>query len=89
MVKLRKYEDAVPILWRGAEINKKDPGVHYQLFLAFFRLKKKAEADQELAAFKELDAVNKHAPTVLGNSAKAGTSNETETLPPLPVTATG
>ena len=89
LVKVKKYEEALPILRRGAELNKKDPGVHYQLFLALSRLKRKAEADQELARFKELDEANKHAPTALGTSAKTGSANETDTLPPLPAIATG
>jgi Flp pilus assembly protein TadD len=89
LVKVKKYEEALPILRRGAELNKKDPGVHYQLFLAFSRLKRKAEADQELTTFKELDEANRHAPTALGNSAKTGSANETEALPPLPAIATG
>lgn len=89
LVKLKKYEEALPILRRGAQLNKKDPGVHYQLFLALARLKRKAEADQELATFKELDEANKHAPTPMGSSAKAGSANETDTLPPLPAIATG
>ena len=89
LVKLKKYEEAVPVLRRGAELNKKDPGVHYQLFLAYSRLRRKAEADDELARFKQLDVANSHAPTPLGSSPKAGTANETEVLPPLPVTASG
>ena len=45
---------------RGAEtLNAKDPGVHYQLFLALSRLKKTEEAKRELAAFKQLDGAQK------------------------------
>ena len=89
LVKLKKYDEALPILRRGAELNKKDPGVHYQLFLAYSRLRRKAEADQELAAFKQLDEASRRAATPLGMTVKAGPANETEALPPLPSAASG
>jgi hypothetical protein len=45
---------------RAAEaLNAKDPGVHYQLFLALSRLKKTEEARRELAAYKQLDGAQK------------------------------
>jgi hypothetical protein len=47
------------------ELNDKDPGVHYQLFLAYSRLRRKDEADKELAEFKRLDEVNRHGATPL------------------------
>jgi tetratricopeptide (TPR) repeat protein len=84
LVKLRRYEEALPLLTRGAELNAKDPGVHYQLFLAYSRLKKKEEADRELAEFKRLDEVNKHGVTALGTMEK-----DPESLPPLPTKASG
>ena len=65
LVKLRRYEEALPLLNRGVELNSKDPGVHYQLFLAYSRLKKKDEAERELAEFKRLDEVNRHGATPL------------------------
>jgi len=83
LVKLKRYDEAVPLLTRGVELNDKDPGVHYQLFLAYSRLKRKDEADKELAEFKRLDEVNRHGATPL-MSTKDG-----EALPPLPVTAAG
>jgi Flp pilus assembly protein TadD len=89
LVKLKRYDEAVPILCRGAELNKKDPGVHYQLFLAYSRLRRKAEADEELATFKQLDETNRHAATPLGMTVKAGPANETEALPPIPAAASG
>jgi hypothetical protein len=58
--------------------------VHYQLFLAYSRLKKKDEADRELAEFKRLDEGSRHGATRLMTPAKDG-----EALPPLPVTAAG
>ena len=89
LVKLKKYKEALPILLRGAELNKKDPGVHYQLFLAYSRLGKKAEADEELALFKRLDEVSRHGTTPLGMTVKAGPANETEALPPLSSAVSG
>ncbi len=71
-MKLRRYEEAVPLLTRGVEFNAKDPGVHYQLFLAYSRLKKKDEADRELAEFKRLDEVNRHGATPLGADVNEG-----------------
>jgi tetratricopeptide (TPR) repeat protein len=84
LVKLRRYEEAVPLLTRGVELNAKDPGVHYQLFLAYSRLKKQGEADRELAEFKRLDEGNRHEATPMGVPLKDG-----ETLPPLPSAASG
>jgi tetratricopeptide (TPR) repeat protein len=81
---LRRYEEAVPLLTRGVELNAKDPGVHYQLFLAYSRLKKKDEADRELAEFKRLDEGNRHGETPMGVQLKEG-----ESLPPLPTAASG
>jgi tetratricopeptide (TPR) repeat protein len=83
LVTLKRYEEAVPLLTRGIELNAKDPGVHYQLFLAYSRLKRKDEADKELAEFKRLDEVNRHGATPL-TPMKDG-----ESLPPLPVVAAG
>jgi len=74
----------LPLLTRGVELNTKDPGVHYQLFLAYSRLNRKQDADRELAEFKKLDDVNKHGATAIGVPAKDG-----ETLPPLSTNASG
>ena len=71
------------MLTRGVELNDKDPGIHYQLFLAYSRLKRKVDADKEVAEFKRLDEVNQHGATPL-MSTKDG-----EALPPLPVSAAG
>ena len=59
LVKTQRYEDAIPILLRGVALNTKFPGIHYQLFLAYSRLKRKAEASQELEIFKRLDEERK------------------------------
>jgi hypothetical protein len=73
----------LPLLKRGVELNDRDPGIRYQLFLAYSRLKQKDEADKELAEFKRLDEVNRHAATPLGSAM------EGEALPPLPAAASG
>ena len=86
-MKLRRYDEALPLLQRGVELNDKDPGIRYQLFLAYSRLKRKDEADRELAEFKRLDEVNRHGATPLGQTMKPGM--EGETLPPLPAAASG
>jgi predicted Zn-dependent protease len=89
LVKLRKYDEALPVLQRGAGLNKQDPGVHYQLFLAYSRLRRKTEADKELAIFKALDEANRHGTTALGMATKTGADGETETLPPIPSVIAG
>ena len=48
-----------------------DPGVHYQLFLAYSRLSRKADADRELETFKRLDEARKAAEAGMP-SAQAG-----------------
>jgi hypothetical protein len=52
-------------------------------------LKKTDEAKRELAEFKRLDEVNRHAATPLGDSAKNPAGMEVEPLPPLPATVSG
>ena len=47
------------MLERGAGLSKIDPGVHYQLFTAYSRLKRKSDADHELALFKQLEEARK------------------------------
>ena len=55
----KKYGDSVKVLERGAELIKTDPGIHYQLFLAYSRLKQKEKANAALAEFKRLEALTK------------------------------
>jgi hypothetical protein len=76
------------LLKRGIELNDKDPGIRYQLFLAYSRLRRKDEAEKELAEFKRLDEVNRHGATPLATT-KTGAEMEGETLPPLPAAASG
>jgi tetratricopeptide (TPR) repeat protein len=59
LVRLKRYSDALPLLERGARLAGQDPGVHYQLFLAYSRLGRRGEADRELAKFKELEEARK------------------------------
>ena len=58
----QRYEAALPILTHAAMLKPNNPGVHYQLFMAFSRLKRKDEADRELAVFKQLDEARKSRP---------------------------
>jgi tetratricopeptide (TPR) repeat protein len=60
LVKQRRYDEAIPILERGAMLNARYPGIHYQLFLALSRLKRKEEADRELVIFKQLEEASKN-----------------------------
>ena len=55
LLRLKRVDEAVQILERGAELNKKDPGVRYQLFLAYSRLKQKDKAEANFAEFKRLE----------------------------------
>ena len=59
LVRLRRYDEALPILEHGSTLNQDDPGVHYQLFIAYSRLKRKPDADRELARFKQLEELRK------------------------------
>jgi tetratricopeptide (TPR) repeat protein len=60
LIKQRRYDEAIPILERGAILNARYPGIHYQLFLALSRLKRKEEADRELVLFKQLEEASKN-----------------------------
>src|SRR6266851_4257365 len=62
LVKSRKYDQALPILEHAAALKPNNPAVHYQLFMALSRLKRKDDADRELATFKELDEARKARP---------------------------
>jgi len=59
LIRGRRYDEALTLLKRGADITPDDPGVHYQLFLIYSRLKQKPDADRELAVFKKLDEARK------------------------------
>jgi len=54
LVKTNRYADALPVLQRAAEINSNHPELHYQIFLALSRLKRKSEAERELEIYKQL-----------------------------------
>ena len=69
LVRLKRYDEALTLLKRGAEMSKEDPGVQYQLFLVYSRLKLKPEADAALVQFKKLEAERKS-----GESGMAGSS---------------
>jgi tetratricopeptide (TPR) repeat protein len=59
LVRLKRYEEAVVILERAATMSATDPGIHYQLFTAYTRLKRKPDAERELAIFKRLEEARK------------------------------
>ncbi|MDH3494788.1 MAG: tetratricopeptide repeat protein, partial [Acidobacteriota bacterium] len=78
LVREKRVNEALPILLRGTEIGKNDPGIFYQLFIAYSRLKQKAKADTAFAEFKRLEEA-------LKPSAGSATSVETNrNLPKLP-----
>ncbi len=54
LVKTNRYAEALPLLQRAAKINPNRVEVHYQLYLALSRLKRKTDADHELEIYKQL-----------------------------------
>ena len=74
LVRLKRYEEALPILERGVPLGKNDPGIHYQLFIAYSRLKRKDDAERELIRFKSLEEARKRGET--------GMSEKDELPPP-------
>ena len=59
LVRTHRYGEALPILQHAAALRGNDPDVHYQLFLALSRLKRKEEADREFAIYKRLSEEQK------------------------------
>jgi len=57
LVKDRRFEEAIPVLQLAATLST-NPDIHYQLFLAYSRTKRKAEAAHELEEFKKLTGKN-------------------------------
>jgi hypothetical protein len=72
------------VLQRGVILNDKDPGIRYQLFLAYSRLKRKDEGEHELAVFRQLDEATKHAATPLGQGRRGVATAATEAPAILP-----
>jgi tetratricopeptide (TPR) repeat protein len=62
LVKSRRYEDSLAILKHAAGLRPKNASVHYQMFIALSRLKRKEEAQRELATFNQLDEERKAQP---------------------------
>ncbi|HQU82348.1 MAG TPA: tetratricopeptide repeat protein [Pyrinomonadaceae bacterium] len=54
LVKEQKFTEALPILQKVSTLIPDDADIHYQLFLTYTRLKRKADADKEFALFKKL-----------------------------------
>ena len=59
LVRLKRYDEGIQVLQGSAAMNPADPGVHYQLFIALSRLKRKEEAQRELEIFQRLESVRK------------------------------
>ena len=62
LVKSKRYEAALLILRHAASLNPKNASAHYQMFIALSRLKRKEEAQGELAIFNQLDEERKAKP---------------------------
>jgi len=71
----KKFSEAVPILERGVMLSKDDPGVRYQLFIAYSRLKQKEKADVVFAEFKRLEKAF---------NVGSGSSTSADKVPDLP-----
>jgi hypothetical protein len=82
---LKRYEEAVPLLESAARMSNNDPGIHYQLFTAYSRLKRKTDAERELALFKQLEETRKKEEGMSGGSATEETNPPAAPLP-LPAT---
>ena len=54
LAKQQKFVETLPLLQRASRILPENAEVHYQLFLTYSRLGRKADADQELEIFKRL-----------------------------------
>jgi hypothetical protein len=59
LVHAKRYDEAIPVLLAAMQIRPRDPGTHYQLFIAYARLKQSGDADRELKLFKQYDAESK------------------------------
>lgn len=59
LVRTRRFDEAITALQGAMSIRPRDPGVHYQLFISYSRLKQKEAADRELALFKQYEAERK------------------------------
>jgi Flp pilus assembly protein TadD len=54
LFKTNRSAESLTYFQTAAKIKADNPDVHYQLFLIYTRLKRKAEADQEFKLFKQL-----------------------------------
>ena len=59
LVKQQNFLEALPLLQTASEILPESAEVHYQLFLTYSRLDRKADARQELEMFKRLSQEGK------------------------------
>jgi len=82
LVKSRRYAEALPVLEHAVTLKPNNPGVHYQIFMALSRLKRKDDADHELAVFKQLDEARKARPRIEGDTDDDDAENPSSTSPP-------
>jgi tetratricopeptide (TPR) repeat protein len=80
-VKRRQYEEAVNRLRRVIEKNPTHTQAHYQLFLAYSRLKQAAPAAEQLAEFKRLQELEKQVTQERITDEKLRTLRMTSQLP--------
>ena len=62
LLRSQRYDQALLTLQHAAALKPGNPSVHYQLFMALSRLKRKDEAQHELTTFKQLDEARKARP---------------------------
>ncbi len=72
----KKYKEALQILERGVELSNEDPGIRYQLFLTYTRLKQKEKAAAAFAEFKRLENIF---------NSGSGSATAADKTPDLPV----
>jgi tetratricopeptide (TPR) repeat protein len=82
LVKSLRYQQAIPVLQHAVSLKPNNPSAHYQLFMALSRLKRKEEARQELAIFKQLDEARKARPRGEADVDDDDAENPSQRVPP-------
>ena len=77
LVRMKRYDAAIPILRNAEAIRPRDPAPHYQLFIAYSRLKQSGPAERELGLFKQYDAERKASPAETIEDAFPSPANDT------------
>jgi len=57
LIRQKKYRDALAILEKGKALNDVDPGIRYQLFIAYTRTNEKQKAASAFSEFKRLERI--------------------------------